>query len=246
MGILNVTPDSFSDGGRYGSPEAAVAHAKRLISGGAVIIDVGGESTRPGSLPVSEEEELLRVVPVVRAIRAECDAIVSVDTSKAAVAEAALEAGADITNDVSAFQDPRMVEVAVRYGAGAVLMHTQGTPATMQAAPHYEDVVAEVAEFLRQGRDFAVSLGMPKDALALDYGLGFGKTAAHNAALLEATGSFARMGHALVVGASRKSFLAKLGTTDTAVTARTYALGARVFRVHEPAEHVAILQEVHV
>ena len=243
MGILNVTPDSFSDGGRFFSPEAAVARAKYLISNGAVIIDVGGESTRPGSLPVAVEEELRRVVPVVRAIRAECDTLVSVDTSKAVVAEAALEAGVDIINDVSAFQDPRMAEVAVRYGAGAVLMHTQGTPETMQANPQYGDVVAEVADFLRQRRDFSVKLGMPKDALALDYGLGFGKSAAHNLALLEATQCFSRMGHALVVGASRKSFLAKLNLTDTAITARTFTLGARVFRVHEPAAHNAILQE---
>jgi len=243
MGILNVTPDSFSDGGCFFSPEAAVVHAKSLINDGAVIVDVGGESTRPSSLPVAEEEELRRVVPAVQAIRTECDVLVSVDTSKSVVAEAALEAGADIINDVSAFQDPCMAEVVVRHGAGAVLMHAQGTPATMQVAPHYENVVADVADFLRQRRDFAVKLGMPKDALALDYGLGFGKTVAHNAALLEATQYFARMGHALVVGASRKSFLAKMGITDTSITARTFALGARVFRVHEPAVHIAFLQE---
>jgi len=247
MGVLNVTPDSFSDGGSYFDPAAALNHARELIADGADIIDVGGESTRPGSDPVSVEEEIRRVCPVIRAVRAESDVLISIDTSKALVAEEAVKAGADIINDVTGLTgDPAMPEVAARSGAGIVLMHMQGEPRTMQVAPHYEDVVAEVREFLRQRISLALSYGMVAERLAIDPGIGFGKTQEHNLALLRETGRFAELDRPVLIGVSRKSFLGRItGSTAmedrawpaVAVTSFCREAGAHIFRVHEPKPH---------
>lgn len=247
MGVLNVTPDSFSDGGSYFDPAAALDHARELIAEGADIIDVGGESTRPGSEPVSVEEELRRVCPVIRAIRAESDVLISIDTSKAVVADEAVKAGADIINDVTGLTgDPAMPEVAARSGTGIVLMHMQGEPRTMQVAPHYEDVVAEVREFLRQRISLALSYGMAAERLAIDPGIGFGKTQEHNLALLRETGRLAELDRPVLIGVSRKSFLGRItGSTAledrawpaVAVTSFCREAGAHIFRVHEPKPH---------
>jgi dihydropteroate synthase len=247
MGVLNVTPDSFSDGGSSFDPAAALNHARELIADGADIIDVGGESTRPGSDPVSVEEEIRRVCPVIRAVRAESDVLISIDTSKALVAEEAVKAGADIINDVTGLTgDPAMPEVAARSGAGIVLMHMQGEPRTMQVAPHYEDVVAEVREFLRQRISLALSYGMVAERLAIDPGIGFGKTQEHNLALLRETGRFAELDRPVLIGVSRKSFLGRItGSTAmedrawpaVAITSFCREAGAHIFRVHEPKPH---------
>lgn len=247
MGVLNVTPDSFSDGGSFLDRDAAVAHALELARDGADIIDVGGESTRPGAEAVGEEEELRRVVPVIRALRAQSGVLISIDTSKAAVAREAVAAGADIINDVSALTgDPAMAETAARSGAGVVLMHMQGEPRTMQRSPHYDDVVGEVAEFLRQRLAAVLGCGMAEERIAIDPGIGFGKTPAHNLALLQATGVFASLGRPVLIGVSRKSFLSWLGDAPAmddrfwpgvAVTSFCCELGARIFRVHEPRPH---------
>ncbi|CAN5660354.1 dihydropteroate synthase [soil metagenome] len=214
MGVLNVTPDSFSDGGAFLDHERALAHGLELVADGSEIIDIGGESTRPGAESVGEVEELRRVVPVIRALRAESEVLISVDTSKAAVAEAAVEAGADIINDVTALQgDGRMMEVAAQSGAGVVLMHMQGNPRTMQKAPHYEDVVGEVVEFLRQRMEAVLRFGMAAESIAIDPGIGFGKTLSHNLALLRALPRFAELGRPVLIGVSRKSFLSKLDTS---------------------------------
>lgn len=247
MGVLNVTPDSFSDGGSYFDPAAALSHARELIADGADIIDVGGESTRPGSDPVSAEEEIRRVCPVIRAIRAESDVLISIDTSKALVAEEAGKAGADIINDVTGLAgDPAMPEVAARSGAGIALMHMQGEPRTMQVAPHYEDVVTEVREFLRQRISLALSYGMAAERLAIDPGIGFGKTQEHNLALLRETGRFAELDRPVLIGVSRKSFLGRITGSAAmedrawpavAVTSFCREAGAHIFRVHEPKPH---------
>lgn len=247
MGVLNVTPDSFSDGGSFLDHRAAVEHGRWLLSEGADILDIGGESTRPGARGVSADEELRRVIPVLRALRMESDALLSIDTSKAAVACEAVAAGADIINDVTALRgDPAMPETAARSGAGLVLMHMQGEPRTMQVAPHYDDVVAEVAEFLRQRLEAVLGCGMAEETIAIDPGIGFGKTAAHNLALLRATRVFAAWGRPLLIGVSRKSFLSHLGAAPdmedrlwpgVAVTSFCRELGARIFRVHEPRPH---------
>lgn len=247
MGVLNVTPDSFSDGGSYFDPAAALDHARELIAEGADIIDVGGESTRPGSEPVSVEEELRRVCPVIRAIRAESDVLISIDTSKARVADEAVKAGADIINDVTGLTgDPAMPEVAARSGTGIVLMHMQGEPRTMQVAPHYEDVVAEVREFLRQRISLALSYGMAAERLAIDPGIGFGKTQEHNLALLRETARLAELDRPVLIGVSRKSFLSRITGSSkmedrawpaVAITSFCREAGAHIFRVHEPKPH---------
>ena len=247
MGVLNVTPDSFSDGGEFLDPAQAVTHALRMEGEGAEIIDVGGESTRPGAEAVEPEEELSRVVPVIRALRARSQVVISIDTSKAVVAREAVSEGADIINDVTALLgDSLMPEVAARSGAGVVLMHMQGEPRTMQENPHYDDVVAEVIEFLRQRVSAAIGYGMAAERIAIDPGIGFGKKPEHNLALLSAIDRFARLGRPVLVGVSRKSFLRWLA--DAASTAERFwpgvALtsfcrekGARIFRVHEPKPH---------
>jgi dihydropteroate synthase len=250
MGVVNVTPDSFSDGGLYLDPEAAIAHGEQLVEEGAVILDVGGESTRPGAEPVSEQEELRRVVPVVRGL-AQSGARISIDTSKAAVAAAALDAGAEIVNDVTALRgDAEMAALCADRGATVVLMHMLGEPRTMQDDPHYEDVVSEVKAFLAARLQAALAAGIGEERVWLDPGIGFGKTAAHNMELLRRLGEMRGLGRPLVVGTSRKSFIGKLdgspadrrlgGTIASSVLAA--AEGADVLRVHDVAEVRQALQ----
>jgi dihydropteroate synthase len=246
MGVVNVTPDSFSDGGRYLEADDAVAHGIRLAGEGAGVLDVGGESTRPGADPVPEDEELRRVVPVVEKLSAENGGWeVSVDTTKLAVAEAALEAGASIVNDVSAFRfEPELAGLVAARGASCCLMHMLGEPRTMQDAPRYDDVVSEVASFLEERLAFAVSEGVPEERVWLDPGIGFGKAVAHNLELLRRLDEIVAIGRPVVIGTSRKSFLGKLvpgraegerlpGTIATNVLA--LERGASVFRVHDVA-----------
>ena len=247
MGIINTTPDSFSDGGSFLDPSSAVEHGLRLAAEGAGILDVGGESTRPGAEPVSADEELRRTIPAIRLLREKTSALISIDTSKAVVARAALEAGADIINDVTALRgDPAMAALAAETGAGVAAMHMQGEPRTMQANPHYEDPVREVGEFFRQVLARSVASGIDPMSIALDPGIGFGKSQAHNQALLRGLGAFLEFGRPLLVGASRKSFLGWIaGTTDMAdrfwpgvvLTALCRERGARVFRVHDAKPH---------
>ncbi|HVM44581.1 MAG TPA: dihydropteroate synthase, partial [Candidatus Thermoplasmatota archaeon] len=209
MGVVNVTPDSFSDGGRHASEGTAVAHALGLLREGADILDVGGESTRPGAAPVPADEEARRVLPVVRRLVA-AGARVSVDTSKAGVAAQALAEGAHVVNDVTAGRDPNMLRVVARAGAGLVLMHMQGEPRTMQQAPRYDDVVKEVAQFLIERARAAEAAGVARESIALDPGIGFGKALEHNLALLRHLDELRRLGYPLLVGASRKQFIGAL------------------------------------
>jgi dihydropteroate synthase len=244
MGVVNVTPDSFSDGGLYLDPEAAIAHGRELAAAGAEILDVGGESTRPGAEAVPEEEELRRVAPVVRGLGA-TQAQISVDTSKAAVAAAALDAGAEIVNDVTALRgDPGMASLCAERGATVVLMHMRGEPRTMQDDPRYDDVVAEVKGFLGERLQAATAAGIAEEKVWLDPGIGFGKTAAHSMELLRRLGELRDLGRPLVIGTSRKSFIGRVdgspagerlgGTIASSVLAA--AEGAEVLRVHDVAE----------
>lgn len=252
MGILNVTPDSFSDGGNYLDPDRALAHAMQLRVDGAQIIDIGGESTRPGSQPVENAEEMRRVIPVIEKLRANSEVTISIDTSKAAVARAAMAAGADIINDVTAFTgDPDMLSVARETGAGVILMHMQGNPRTMQTAPRYADVVGEVREFLRQQFEASVASGVDPMRIALDPGIGFGKSQEHNLTLLRNCGALQVGGRPVVIGSSRKSLLAQIvdspNTDDrfwpgVALTSLCRQLGARIFRVHEPKPHIEAMR----
>lgn len=242
MGILNVTPDSFSDGGLHANSTRALAHAREMIAEGAALIDIGGESTRPGAEPVGAAEEILRTAPVVAALRAEWDGLISIDTSKAAVAEAALAAGADIVNDVSGLRsDPRMPEACAASGCGVVVMHMRGEPRTMQQAPHYGDVVGEVQEFFNERIEALTRAGIDAEALCFDPGIGFGKTLDHNLALLRALDRISPPGRPLLLGVSRKSFIGKLlGTDDlamrdwptVAITSRSREQGVMLHRVH--------------
>jgi dihydropteroate synthase len=247
MGIVNVTPDSFSDGGRLGGPEGAVAHARRLAAEGADLFDLGGESSRPGSEPVPVDEELRRVLPVVEALAAEVGGPISVDTTKAEVARRALAAGAAIINDITAMGgDPEMASVVAEAGAGVVLMHMQGVPRTMQDDPRYEDVVREVYDFLARRVEWAGSRGIPPERIAVDPGIGFGKTVAHNLEILRNLERFATLGCAVLIGTSRKGFLGTItgrGLADRATASAASALvacvaGARVVRVHDVAATV--------
>jgi dihydropteroate synthase len=244
MGVVNVTPDSFSDGGLYLDPEAAIAHGEELARDGAEILDVGGESTRPGAEEVSLEEELRRVEPVVAGLAAGAAAI-SIDTSKAAVAAAALAAGATIVNDVTALRgDPEMASLCAERGATVVLMHMLGTPRTMQDEPRYADVVADVEAFLGERLEAATAAGIGEERIWLDPGIGFGKTAAHNLELLRRLGELRRLGRPLVVGTSRKSFIGRVDGSDAgarlggtiASSVLAAAEGADVLRVHDVAE----------
>ena len=245
MGVVNVTPDSFSDGGLYLDADAAVAHGELLAGEGADILDVGGESTRPGAAPVSEEEELRRVVPVVERL-AGVGPRISIDTTKVVVARAALGAGADIVNDVSAFRfDPELAGLVAEAGVDCCLMHMLGEPRTMQEDPRYDDVVAEVKAFLEERLAFAVGEGVPEERVWLDPGIGFGKTAEHNLALLRRLDEIVAIGRPVVVGTSRKSFLGTLtgGKAETerlpgTIATNVVALerGASVFRVHDVAQ----------
>lgn len=242
MGILNVTPDSFSDGGEHLGIPVALGHARRMIAEGAGVIDIGGESTRPGAEPVPAVEEIARTVPVVAALRAEWDGLISIDTSKAAVAEAALAAGADIVNDVSGLlADNRMAAVCADHRCGVVVMHMQGTPRSMQVAPHYSDVIGEVAAFFRERLRTLVATGIDPEALCFDPGIGFGKSLEHNLALLRGLGELSIAGRPLLLGVSRKSFLGRILESDelaarewptVAITANAREKGVMLHRVH--------------
>lgn len=244
MGILNVTPDSFSDGGSHLGVDAALQGARRLLAAGADIVDVGGESTRPGSDAVSVEEELVRVVPAVRALVPELDVPVSVDTRRAEVAADSVAAGASIINDVSGFRDPAMVEVATTTDAGLVVMHMLGEPRTMQREPHYDDVVAEVCEYLAGQARMLEQAGVARERIALDPGLGFGKTTAHNLELLRGLEALVALGYPVLIGASRKRFIGEVTGVDVpaervqgsvAVAGWSALLGADIVRVHDVA-----------
>ncbi len=252
MGVLNVTPDSFSDGGEFFSTDKAVEQGWRMAAEGARIIDVGGESTRPGAESISDEEELGRVIPVIEQLRKNISAFISIDTSKATVARAALEAGASIINDVTAGRaDPEMMPLAAKAGAAIILMHMQGTPRSMQDAPHYDDVVSDVTNFFRQQSKRALECGVDAMAIAFDPGIGFGKTVEHNLSLLAHLERLRVQARPLVVGVSRKSSLGKMIGSNAmedrlaptiAFTAMLRERGANVLRVHDVKENVAALR----
>lgn len=244
MGVLNVTPDSFSDGGRFVDASAALAQARLLVEEGADILDIGGESTRPGSAPVSLDTELGRILPVVEAVVSELPVVISVDTRKAEVARQALHAGAHLVNDISALEfDPQMAGVVRDFGAGLVLMHMQGSPESMQQDPYYEDVVTEVLEALRTSVQNARKAGIPRECLAVDPGIGFGKTVEQNLQLLAGLPFFQEVNVPVLVGTSRKSFIGKIlnrevedrlpGTLASVTLAVAY--GAHIVRVHDVA-----------
>ncbi|HKG66439.1 MAG TPA: dihydropteroate synthase [Solirubrobacteraceae bacterium] len=245
MGVVNVTPDSFSDGGTFDDDAAAIRHARRLVEEGAAIVDVGGESTRPGAAPVPAAEEVRRVVPVVEGIaRLGLDARVSVDTMKLEVARAAVDAGATYVNDVTAFRhEPELAGLVADRGLECCLMHMLGEPRTMQQDPRYDDVVSDVKAFLEERLAAAVAAGVPEERVQLDPGIGFGKTLEHNLELLRRLGEIAAIGRPVVLGTSRKSFIGRItgrdvagrvhGTVATCVLG--YERGARVFRVHDVA-----------
>ena len=245
MGIVNVTPDSFSDGGRFSDPALAVARGLELVAQGADLLDVGGESSRPGAEPISTDEELARVVPVIRGLAAATAVPISVDTAKAAVAAAALGAGALVVNDITALGDPEMAGFVLRHRAGLVLMHMQGTPRTMQLAPHYDDVVGEVAAFLQARLRAAVEAGIAESSVVLDPGIGFGKTARHNIRLLADLGELGKLGRPVLLGVSRKGFLGRLldrpvgDRLAASLAAACFALtlgSAQILRVHDVPE----------
>jgi dihydropteroate synthase len=247
MGILNVTPDSFSDGGRFLDTARAVAHGKAMLREGADWIDVGGESTRPGATPVEEEEEKRRVLPVIAALATEAGVPISIDTMKPAVAAAALEAGASVINDVAAARNTQtMWRLAAAAGAGYVCMHSQGTPQTMQQSPVYHDVVGEIRSFFQQRLEAMAEAGLALDQVMLDVGIGFGKTTEHNLQLLGALGKFTSLARPLLVGVSRKSFLGHLvgaevgDRVQASVAGACLAVhaGASILRVHDVAETV--------
>jgi dihydropteroate synthase len=242
MGIVNVTPDSFSDGGQFFDAATVVAHALALVADGADLLDVGGESTRPGAVPVSDEEEIARVMPVIRRLVDELEVPISIDTRKACVAQAAIDAGAEIINDVSGCEsDPNMIRVAAATGAGVCVMHMLGTPETMQDSPTYIDVVADVYRYLCERRDVLVSGGVARERVCLDPGIGFGKTYEHNLALLRDCHALHALGCPVLVGHSRKRFLGKLLGDDAAdrtqatvgVALSLAEQGVQILRVHD-------------
>ena len=252
MGVVNVTPDSFSDGGRLASLEAALAHALALDADGADILDIGGESTRPGAEPVSVAEEIERTLPLVTALRPRTARRLSIDTCKPEVAEAAVRAGADIWNDVTALGAPGAADLAAELGCGVVLMHMQGEPRTMQAAPHYDDVLFEVCAFLEARAEAAVAAGVARERIWLDPGIGFGKTLEHNLALLSGLPALVGLGFPVLLGASRKRFIAaigpggedpgdRLGGSLAAALAGGRA-GVAAVRVHDVAQTVQALE----
>lgn len=242
MGILNVTPDSFSDGGRFSDASVAVSRAKQMLAEGADIIDIGGESTRPGARAVDDQEEMQRIAPVVEALAAETDAVISIDTTKASVAKKALQLGAHIINDVSAFtHDPEIISVAGEFNAGVVLMHMHGTPRTMQDSPKYDDVVADVFTYLSERISAVTNAGLNPETIAIDPGIGFGKTTKHNLLLLANLEKLTKLDHPILVGLSRKRFLGIV--TQMAVHDRVNGSlaglacavmnGANIMRVHD-------------
>jgi dihydropteroate synthase len=252
MGVLNVTPDSFSDGGRFATADAAVAQAEAMAAAGASMIDVGGESTRPGSFPVEADEQIKRVVPVIRRIGASLPITISIDTTRAAVAEAALDVGAAVVNDISAGrEDARLLPLVARRGVPVVLMHMQGTPLTMQAAPSYSDVVAETITFLRERVAAAQATGVELGRILLDPGIGFGKAMEHNLELLRRQRELLALGRPVVIGTSRKGFIGKItGEPEPAKrlfgTAASVALavanGAAIVRVHDVGPMVQVVR----
>lgn len=251
MGIVNVTPDSFSDGGSYTDVNCAVEHALKLAADGASILDIGGESTRPYSDPVSATEERERVVPVIKRIVAQCKTPISIDTSKASVAIAAIEAGAEIINDVTGLEgDPKMIKVAVESGAGVCAMHMQGTPQTMQDAPNYQDVVTDIHSYLHQRRQHLLASGVEAERICLDPGVGFGKTHQHNLELLAQCDRFLDLGAPILIGHSRKGFLGKIlgdksANRDAATLGITLMMaqkGIQIIRVHEVEKTVMALK----
>jgi dihydropteroate synthase len=253
MGILNVTPDSFSEGGQFFDHDDAVKHAEEMVADGADIVDIGGESTRPGSDPVSFDEEIERVVPVIERLADEIPRIaISIDTRKAAVAASALEEGATIVNDVSAGADPAMFDVVREHDAAVVLMHTRGEPKTMQEAPTYDDVVGELREFLRERIEAAEFAGIDPERIAIDPGIGFGKDLGHNLELMQRVDAFLDLGRPLLVGPSRKRFISAIldlpedqrveGTIGA--VAWMVARGAHVVRVHDVREVVRAVRVV--
>ena len=243
MGVLNVTPDSFSDGGRYFGHERAIARARAMVEEGADLIDIGGESTRPGAAPVSEDEELRRVLPVIEALHA-APVPLSVDTRRPRVMRAALAAGAAMVNDVGALRAPGALEAVAPGGCAVCLMHMQGQPATMQQAPHYADVVGEVKDFLRARVAACIEAGIARERIVIDPGFGFGKTLAHNVALLARLGELADLGVAVLAGLSRKSMLGALlgrpqadrGAASLAAALLAAGRGAKILRVHDIRE----------
>lgn len=250
MGIVNVTPDSFSDGGRFFSKDRAVAHALRLVEEGADLIDVGGESTRPGSDPVSVDEELERVIPVLEELIGRIPVPISIDTRRAAVAEEALRLGCHLVNDVSACRDPEMAEVLRRHRAPVVLMHMKGEPKTMQESPSYQDVVAEVTLFLRERAALLQRRGVPRGMIVVDPGIGFGKRFRDNLELLKNLDRIKAIGYPVLIGASRKRFLGELLDAPVegrlhgslAAAAHCYYKGAEMIRVHDVAPTVELLR----
>ncbi len=251
MGVLNVTPDSFSDGGEFFDSEKAVEHGLKMAADGAAIIDIGGESTRPGSDPVSVDQQIKRVVPVIEALCKKTDVPVSIDTYKFEVAKAAVEAGAGIINDITALSDERMGELAAERQVPIVLMHMQGAPATMQIEPEYDDVVGEVLEFLLGWARRAGKFGISKDMIFIDPGIGFGKTTEHNLLLLRNIDKFVDTGYRVLVGTSRKRFIGKITGKEKPAerifgTAATVTLcaaaGVSIVRVHDVAEMVDVVK----
>jgi dihydropteroate synthase len=255
MGILNVTPDSFSDGGRYFTRKRAVDHAVEMVEAGADLIDIGGESTRPGAGPVPLTEELRRVIPVVEQLAARLRVPLSVDTTRSEVALRALEAGASVINDVSGgTRDPQMFPVVAKMGAGLVIMHARGTPQTMQRAPRYHDLLAEIGRFLSRQSERAVQFGIAKERIVIDPGIGFGKTVNHNLTLLSRLGELSGLGLPILIGPSRKSFIVKVlrsapaqekgGREAGGAAALAIAVfqGARIVRVHDVAAAVGIVR----
>lgn len=246
MGILNITPDSFSDGGRFIGKDAAVKQARSMLTAGAVILDIGGESTRPGAEEVSVQQELDRVLPVIEAIRSELDCVISIDTCKTQVMKEAVAAGADIINDIKALLDPGAVEVAAAAQVPVCLMHMQGQPRTMQQAPVYQDVVKEVAEFLQQRAEICIAAGIAKSQIILDPGFGFGKSLQHNYQLLSQLSEILALNYPLLVGMSRKSMIGQLVKVPPeerlagSLACATIAVmkGARIIRVHDVKETV--------
>lgn len=247
MGILNVTPDSFSDGGQFLDPKTAVEHGLQMVARGAAMIDVGGESTRPGSKPVPPAEQIRRIVPVIGALAERIDIPISIDTTDVEVAWAAFRAGASILNDITALGDDRMADLAAQQQVPVILMHMQGSPATMQAEPHYDDVVQEVRDFLVARAEKAIRLGIPRERIFLDPGIGFGKTLEHNLALLRSLDRLVATGYRVLVGPSRKGFIGKLTGRDkpaerlfgtAAAVAWCVWAGASIVRVHDVEEMV--------
>jgi dihydropteroate synthase len=245
MGILNVTPDSFSDGGKFSDTDTAVAHAIKMLDAGASIIDIGPESTRPGAEPVATEQQIARSVGVIEKLCSQRQAVVSIDTCNHEVAEAAIKAGASIINDVTALSDPDMAELAAVAGVPVVLMHMQGTPGTMQQKPQYDDVVAEVLNYLLDKAKYAEEMGVDRDKIIIDPGIGFGKTLEHNLELMRNLDKFVETGYRVLLGTSRKQFIGELTGREIALerafgTAATVALaveaGVSIVRVHDVDE----------